>query len=342
MRGFESFKRSDALGGRTRTGNFAEQAEKEMNEDMLQEHAACVEKYTETAATILNWLKALDLKEVGNIFSEYLTKSGIPVEHWNVAEKFYLYEGVGDNEMAYNSASNAIRINVKYYDELLLRYDEDEVFVRFMHALFHETAHSTSYNKIEWDVEFGETNMRADLKQQTGFDANVASKRIDNGRKSDEQMRVFELFNEGITEQIAHEVVLEYVRRRPTSIEPSKFKRTTTNYLESEIFEGTNDYDAARQMITAIVLSISEQTNVPEKVVWRGFVRQYYTGEMTPGDVVELLNETFGSNFGERIAEAKDGTDLRELALSLRSLSTHYPDVAQKWLDHLHVTRGAQ
>ncbi len=197
--------------------------------------------------------------------------------------------------------------------------------------------HATGY--VSSDV----TEDRYFFTHVTGVETYVSGIDVEKGElHAESKLRLFRLFNEGITDQIAHEVLLEYLRRVPHTASPAVYKRISLLSLANNIQSGSSAYDAARHMVMALVGAIAQDVGVTEDVVWRGFVRHYYSGEITPGDFIALLAESFGVEFVERLAQAQNGTDLRELALSVRKISTHYPDVAKKWIDHLHLSRGAQ
>ena len=146
------------------------------------------------------------------------------------------------------------------------------------------------------------------------------------------------MLEEGMTDKIALEVYLEYTRRHPNAVRPLVAKASLTVPEKG----GTMSYDVARRVVTAMTMAIAKETGVPEDVVWRGFVKQYFSGEARAIELYEMFSEMFSKDFVEKLGNASDGPDLYELLLANRKVGEHYPDAAKKWLEHLDISRGAK
>lgn len=343
--------RSDAdrkeLGGRNvPESDILIRLEKSTRQELQKENQETEAKFPEISQKLNRWLESINQKVALQVFEEYALKSDVSIERLNGISEIYLQSQIGRAIMTYNPITNSVQINAPYFDSLLRGGVVDEVIEpEFLKSFFHELCHATGSIKVGLEVRTDSEDDSSLFVQQVGVEAysqETISSRKDGEAETKDTLNLFKLLNEGITEQITHEVLLEYLRRSAHGTAPHIFRKISERSIVISVLEGRSDYDAARQMVMAIVEVLAHETGVSTGMVWRGLVREYYTGEMSPGDMVQLLSDTFGVEFAERLAQAKDGTDLRELALSMPNISAHYPRVRERWLEHLRITHGAK
>jgi hypothetical protein len=152
------------------------------------------------------------------------------------------------------------------------------------------------------------------------------------------QVQVFRLLNEGITERISHEVLLEYLKR--TSSKLSEDRLIAESHIEDDMRAGkSDDYAWARHLLVTITSALAEAVGLPEEVVWGGFVRHYYAGDLKAFDLMELLNDAFGADFGRRLMRVENGADIKNLIDGHPTVREHFltTDRAQVWLRHLNI-----
>jgi hypothetical protein len=306
-------------------------------------------EFPESAHEIHAFIGEIQAAHVVDIFSEYLKKSGVDLGVMNTPSTI-LFDDNQHAIMSYEPAHNVIFINLRYFDTRFKSAEGDIILRRsiirpeFVQTFLHEFTHVVGAVRV--DKKKVETNDAIHERElyRMGVDSRSISSVFDKKAGSYASLdvfKVFELLNEGITEYVSYEVLLEYTRRSGKELFDMSTSNPNEAYVTQKTLSNRNNYDAARHFMLALVGAIAKDTGVSEDLVWRGFVRQYYSGELSAIEFVELLNDMFGEAFVDTLATAQDGTTLRELALSNARISAEYPGAAQKWLDRMHVTRGA-
>lgn len=301
-------------------------------------------EYPETSRTVEEWLGRIDSRTVIDVFAEYVERSGVSLERMNIPAHVYMLPEISGASMSYNAVLNSVQINISYFDRLLQSEPEVLVEAEFLRTLFHEFAHATGRVDVRWNHTANAVIKQSTIITRTGFDVDaVVSTRV--GREFGGKVTkidAFTLFNEGITEHISHEVVQEYLRRTPHGPNPHSLHNASSIDIETQVESGRSDYDEAGHIVVSIAGALANDAGVSEETIWRGLVRQYYSGEMTSREVGDLLDEAFGVEFRARCARAENGKDLRELARSIEKITVQYPGAAQRWLEHLSTARGAR
>ena len=309
---------------------------------MQKENDRCIRMYPETTELLSKWLDDLNIQSALNILREYAEKSGVS-DRFNVPEKIYFDDENGP-AMSYSADLNSLQINPRPLDEKLgkpeLRTPEQIITTQalFVKMFFHELVHATGRVHVSdsSSVANGFAHYRADY--QIGIESAIDTESAKNESSS---VVLFTLLNEGITDNISHEVLLEYIQRHPYSADPILFKKESDTSIKDEVLTLDRDYDVARHVVLALTAAIAKETGVSEDVVWRGFVQQYYSGESDAQEFGSLLAETFGREIVDALSQAQTGADLKKLVFSNEKVNLHYVDTGQKWLDHLHISRGA-
>ena len=323
------------LGGRTvsQTNAFeATRAHNLLNLDAAQKEF--LKKDPELANAINSLIDSVDMGSLQSIFQEYAVKSGVSRERVNriAREKIFLVthvEGSGEDAiMGYFNVANAVQIDGKKFEQLRNNVGNTENILGFLRLLFHEFAHATSRNECTMtDTIFNRTNVNV-----SGIRETVESLMIPGFPSKKVEVYVF--LNEGITELIAGEVFAEYIRRHPlddvSSVDVSK------TIFRSMVKNGT--YSIAQDIVLSIVNEVRKDMGVSKDVVWRSFMRQYYSGELQTQEFSNALSTVFDRKFVERLRSAHTLQELDELDLDLFDGSV---DKKMEWLKHIDTSRGA-
>ncbi len=84
----------------------------------------------------MSWIESIDPTEFEAIYKEYLSKSGVPLERFNFADRIYFAEDLSEAIMTYNGIPNCIRINSDYFEDFFIKNGEVATQVEFMRAFF--------------------------------------------------------------------------------------------------------------------------------------------------------------------------------------------------------------
>lgn len=341
----ESFEKS-RLGGRkvsmsSEGAEFPQKNQKAIVLNALETRA----KYPEVVQMLQDMLDGINFDTVADIFREFGVRSGVEEKSLNFIpkEQIYIIEDATGALMSYFPDVNRITINALSFaskPEWDVR-DKTLVDVVFTHALFHEYTHATGLvDCVGESVPFASAGSNVS-RQRVGFDD--MSLDMPAGPNSDIQERghtLYKLLNEGITERVADEVLLEYVRR----VSDEEYIDFEAKENLAKVFVGMDNnlnslYATAKRFVGVLTQHIAEESGVPEEVVWRAMIRQYYSGELKTEEVTRLLSEFFGSGFTEALAQSKSAVDLMNLLDSSKK-QDQYAESVSRWLEYLKLTRN--
>lgn len=243
-------------------------------------------------------LDQIDFDLLRDIFKDDIKKTGISVSEINFLRKdriSHLYRDRG----AYASDTNIIQIG---YDNILGSSEAYDVDVRlmFLEVLIHEETHAVSKTRC-WNLleEKGNPSVA-----KSGY-ASAMDQRNETGNL-ELIGDMFRLFNEGVTQKRAREVLVEYLRR--------------TGYSEKEnlahfehILDEYDPYRKAIQITEALTRRLAKANGVSEEAAWGAIMRGYYEGEdLLREDFQEWFGETLPPGFMDKLMMADD-EDLAEL-----------------------------
>ena len=337
------------IGGRHETGGevLAGLIEKEKAE-LADADTKSRANRPEICATVTEWIKDIDVGELFAVCQEYLEKSGVPIDRFNTPEEIYFIEGPTPGifvkndgfRMFYSVETNSIGVNINYYRRLLDKHPDTRVVrANFLDAYTDELVHAVGYNSISAESTGRFFKKTSRTSQRTGiWDRSETITTMPLMCPDINETELFGALYEGIAAKISHEIVLEYCRRKPAMVQPA--------IMEEHIIGKRGDrsgYVGINKLVDQLVFSIARKDEeVDTEIVWRGFVRQYFSGELDPEEIRSLIAETMGEHFASDLAGAKTERDVE------RIMSTHedrLPDqyaATEKWLEHLKTARGAK
>lgn len=262
--------------------------------------------------------KEIDLKMIQNIIGEYLSRSGVPNSVWNTLqlEDFFILRNQSEDIYGwFDNASNLIGLNAASFE------DKEIVFLEVLHVIVHEIVHSMAHNR----VFLGKKTRRGKYVRYdvvSGYDT----------RRKDKTL--FESFNEGVTERISYEVMVEYINR----VGKTKFRDDLALKIEQQI-SSTSRYGIYMLFVDSICEKISEYANVTKTDVWLAFIRGYFAGDsLYEQQTKELLNNSFGDGFVERLTSLSNKTEIGKLGSFAGAFDFEDPkQSAEKWLQYLNL-----
>ena len=176
----------------------------------------------------------------------------------------------------------------------------------------HEYCHAVGATRSERTPFKGRTNtdLRENTigyaKRKTLIEKNNGSEQIVDATGS------FVIFNEGVTDEIAHRVLVEYLSRKDffgmTATGLTDIKKEGLFATRSHL---SIEYKTARTFADVLVERISKLCEVPKDVVWNAVIGDYFRGSGLPKD---LLDEIIGRSFTYNLGQSRDATDLKDLA----------------------------
>lgn len=320
---FEEFK-SDIEGG----GRKMEMSQKgqEFARDSRAYHSGYSKgmiKHHENLKKVFEYIeKEIDLEVIQDIIGEYLLKSGVPKENWNILDvrDFFVlplsYKSDNEPYAWYDSIINTVGINASNFK------DKEPVFLVILHAVIHELVHSLSHNRVVIDKK---TRRGVPVRIDVVSGYSVTSKR----------KNFFESFNEGVTERITCEVAVEYFKR-VGKVGLKDF----TQRIEQGI-SSLSRYSIYMFFVDHICEKLSQYSGLAKPDIWNAVMRGYFTGDsLYQKETKELLESSFSDGFVEQISELSNKTDMG--ALGRFAGRFDFPgtkEFALQWLKHLGLNK---
>lgn len=310
----------------------------------------CREKYPEKVKMIERFIDSVDPITLEDVFREYAQKSGVSAERFNfvhpdqiliVDEDVIVGEhGVLPPKLSYLPELNAILINCKSVGDI---ENDLDARIRFLHGLIHEYAHATGANffrktlieddtkdelQINSSYRSGVDELHQNAFYQGGDPPSVF--RMDSGN-------LHTILNEGITDRVADEALLEYLKRNLSDAALTR-EKALSFLREYSLVE--NPYALDRTIVDAVVSGMSITQSIPKETIWRGFIRHYYRGEsLLEPELEEALEEATSPEFWETIRNEKDRMQVAE---KFRGIFKYHSELVRDWIAYLEQSEGAK
>lgn len=295
----------------------------------------------ESAHLIEYILSTLDFEKLKGVFLEELRKSGVQEENINISvlDKIIAFPNNNNdligaiyyafiNKIAFSSGSKFfVELKQQMIDTGRLSPD---TLVGVQLLFIHEACHALSRVRVGL-IDVDEKNFV--YSQDVGYSTSKISR--ENGEPVS-QVKLFEVFNEGVTQRIAEEVFLEYSKRTGISEEIKSFLiklNSSPSSLQYRIYENQVDL---------ICEHIGDYVGIPKDVVWEGFKRGYFEKpELFHKETLELFRDTFGDDFLDNYMKFDYDTPMSELAKFDATYNLkHVSEYSDRWLKHLGISKS--
>jgi hypothetical protein len=327
-----------------------------IRDDFRMVSRSCEARYPDVCREFRDFWNSVDFQNIYDIFYEYLDKFGVSRDRLNTGIVLFFSDILDpQTTMTYDMDANAIIVNVPYIHQSTMSGDLGPAHVtrlygNLLHTLLHEFSHAfghTEHIRME-SIEDGKIQHISTY----GFDRRGVAQRLNaHGEPTRDSLSesINVLFNEGVTELISHEVLEEYVHRKPIDgiastvpFEHDSRIPTIRNLVEENISAEKRTYSIVERFVVAFTGAIADKTGVPQETVWRSLERQYFSGELSFQEFSNTLDELWGKGFAGNLGTADDGLSITNLTLRFKEISAKYPEAVDRWLQHLDLSRGAQ
>lgn len=305
------------MGGRAGFERFEDKA-KDYKETVRKRAEALKARYPEEIGWMEGVLEEIDYDLLKSTFTELTTKSQVAKEDVNFIPREDIFI-VPPGTITTVAGSSAFKINeniILMSAETLLKAREKRGEVQARQVIFyelvHEYCHAVGANRLGWG-KFEERE-DADLEEKSAAYAKFQTliEKSEDGERAVEAANSFVLFNEGITDEIAHRVLETYLARTDFfGMRASKLRDGEKEGLFSFSPHMSVDYRTARSFADMIVERISKLCEVPKDVTWNAIIGDYFRGVALPKD---LLDEILGRSFTYNLGAAESATDLKDVA----------------------------
>lgn len=125
---------------------------------------------------------------------------------------------------------------------------------------------------------------------------------IKNG-EMDRKYTGFLALNEGITEKLSREILLEYLKANGNSGDSAAVLVQSIDSNNPQL-----PYSREVFIVDAIVDRIASKSGVSKQTVWQSLIRAYFSGEsFNNQEIEELFNDTFGHDFLRELSQLMPG-----------------------------------
>jgi len=243
-------------------------------------------------------LTQVDFEWMKKAFQAILARFKIDPDTINFVEPGMVVPDNSIRGLASYDPDKLIRIN---YEEIgkNLRWSSNPAVVLAI-IILHEECHAISRNICVGYFDYDEEGRR-NIKAKSGYAQHIIGV---EGDKTVTQSESYSLFDEGVTEKIARELVIKYLESHPNLEDLNKRKKIYEDDSKPKV------YNLAVSLVEAMIVKIANETGVSREMVWQAIVRGKIEGEdLGDADFREMFSEVFTSQFLKdlRTANVEEG-----------------------------------
>ena len=253
------------------------------------------------------WLDQVDFDVLEDMFEEDIRKTAISPEKVNVLRRDRMRNMNGNIIGGYIVPTNEILLGYKKI-KIIAKYAGIDAYLEFLETLIHEENHAVSKTRC-WNLqgESGAPVLSQSGYAKTGFDDKKEPGFFERAGK------VFELFNEGVTEKRARKMFREYLRRTGRG-DADKVKRF------EQYIDINHPYNRATQVTEALTRRLAAANGITEEAAEGAIMRGYYEGEdLLRKDFQEWFQEMLPPGFIDKLRVADDN-DMKVLLKELEQM----------------------
>ena len=275
-------------------------------------------RYPKEVGWIEGTVHAVDFKELKSVFLELTSKSGVAKEDVNFIppeDIFIVPPGMITTEggsSAFLLEHNVILTSAQEMLETKKKRGEIQARQVLLYELVHEYCHAVGANRVQQGPLKDRTDI--DVREKTAAYGKIKTFIQKHGETEQiiDAAKSFILFNEGITDEIAHRVLETYLARKDFfGITASSIGDREKEGLFSFAPHVSVNYRTARTFADLLVERISSLCEIPKDVVWNAVIADYFRGTGLPKD---LLDGIIGRGFTYNLGRSRNAMDLKDLA----------------------------
>lgn len=275
-------------------------------------------------------MNGVDIKSIQNIIVDYTSRAQVADKSLNFLEKDDFLILPKDNMYATSDAMCAqylMGINTIVFNEKFVR-DNQTTQVIFLKNTVHEIVHSLGHNAIRFEKST-RRGMPRGGDSASGYVFQKHGKDL-----------MFEGFNEGVTERIAHEVTLEHIKRKG---EFFQYKDELTGHINKfTLQKHFTRYGIYMFFVQSICEKIAAYSNLDTETIWRAVVRGYFAGDnLFQEKTKDLLDTSLGKHFVESLKVISNKTPMDKMGDFEKVFDLNEMDAfEEKWLTHLGLEKA--
>src|SRR3989344_2868869 len=209
-----------------------------------------------------------------------------------------------ESEGFYSIFNNQLVVNPEKVREVQELW-QVPIELMWLYLLAHEETHAVS--KSECVGAFGDVS---EYYLRSGYSLYHA-----NEQDESKEFDTYQILDEGITDKLAREIVLEYLEAHPDFADATGTKEFTSKLNDDRWHK---KYNLEVSLVELMIDRLARETGVTSKIVWNAMLQGKLEGEdLTHQDFQELARQFFSEKFLHQLKMTEASSDKPLGALSL-------------------------
>ena len=274
-------------------------------------------------------LDTINFDKIWELIETEFTRSGLDPKRLNrISEKDTGIRPI-DSLAIYDSHTNRIAINDREIEFIIdqIKSGEtptQELAVRFIFTMVHEILHAAGRIHLQ---SYRGDNSRLQLEHRIGY-----SRGIETAKGT--RLYQFGGFNEAVTEGMAQEIMLKYLRSQGS----------VPHLAEAEILKTLElkrrwRYAIYITQLQTVVERVAAHAGMVEQDIWNAIKQGYFAGEwLLSGENRALIDGALGEGFVREYAKISSESTDEEVEAFNAKYDIHFDEATiRRWLEHLDL-----
>jgi hypothetical protein len=242
----------------------------------------------ERSKELIEFLNIIDFSSLHQIFSEYTRGAGLILDDTNFVGPENIEDSKHSTATSYFDPGPPPRIGLNMEKvKKLSRLTFKSFNVQALEALCHEEGHGISKHTVR-------KNNRT-YEDKSGYSIILKN-------RNEQPIRLFSMFDEGVTEKMGREVARKYAETHPD------FANKYSKISYESAYQGPVDF------VHAFIRRLSREIGFSEDTVWQAIIRSKVEGfDFFEKEIREMFGDMFGEQFLDNLARTSNIKDIREL-----------------------------